>query len=121
MEQITTHIVAVIAAVTSSGVCSIILYKMQRADKKKDGESEAMKLQSDMLLGLGHDRIVYLGGQFIARGSITQDEYENLHDYLYKPYLALGGNGTAKKIMAEVERLPLTTAHTRKGGGKNEN
>ena len=121
MEQITTLIVAVIAAVTSSGVCSIILYKMQRADKKKDGESEAMKLQSDMLLGLGHDRIVYLGGQFIARGSITQDEYENQHDYLYKPYLALGGNGTAKKIMAEVERLPLTTAHTRKGGGKNEN
>ena len=114
MEQITPLIVAVIAAVTSSGVCSIILYKMQRADKKKDGESEAMKLQSDMLLGLGHDRIVYLGGQFIARGSITQDEYENL-------YLALGGNGTAKKIMAEVERLPLTTAHTRKGGGKNEN
>lgn len=92
MEQITTLIIAVIAAVTSSGVCSIILYKMQRADKKKDGESEAMKLQSDMLLGLGHDRIVYLGG-----------------------------NGTAKKIMAEVERLPLTTAHTRKGGGKNEN
>ena len=84
---------------------------MQRADKKKDGESEAMKLQSDMLLGLGHDRIVFLGSAYIERGSITQDEYENLHDYLYKPYLALGGNGTAKKVMAEVERLPLTKAH----------
>lgn len=40
-------------------------------------------------------------------GYITQDEYENLHDYLYEPYLELGGNGTAKKVMAEVERLPL--------------
>lgn len=110
-EQIITIVVAVVAAISSSGVCSIILYKMQRVDKKKDGESEAMKLQSDMLLGLGHDRIVFLGSAYIERGSITQDEYENLHDYLYKPYLALGGNGTAKKVMAEVERLPLTKAH----------
>lgn len=107
-EQITTLAVAIVAAVTSSGVCSIVLYLIQRRDKRKDGESEEMKLQSEMLLGLGHDRIVYLGGQYIDRGWITQDEYENLHDYLYKPYCALGGNGTAKRIMAEVDRLPLT-------------
>lgn len=44
---------------------------------------------------------------WIKASYITQDEYENLHDYLYEPYLALGGNGTAKKVMAEVERLPL--------------
>ena len=66
-----------------------------------------------MLLGLGHDRIVYLGSCYIERGYITQDEYENLHDYLYEPYLALGGNGTAKKVMAGVERLPL---HKKQGG-----
>ena len=41
------------------------------------------------------------------RGELTKDEYENLHDYLYEPYLAEGGNGTAKKVMSEVERLPL--------------
>ena len=40
-------------------------------------------------------------------GYITKDEYENLHDYLDEPYLAEGGNGTAKKVMSEVERLPL--------------
>lgn len=60
-----------------------------------------------MLLGLGHDRIIFLGGQYIKRKSITKDEYENLHDYLYKPYLELGGNGTAEKIMKEVDKLPL--------------
>ena len=48
-----------------------------------------------------------MGTQYIKRKSITKDEYENLHEYLYKPYAALGGNGTAKRIMAEVERLPL--------------
>lgn len=102
-----TILIALITALTSSGACSIILYVIQRHDLKKDKTSEASKLQSDMLIGLGHDRIVYLGSSYIERGYITQDEYENLHDYLYKPYIALGGNGTAKKIMAEVEKLPL--------------
>lgn len=103
----TTILVALITALTSSGACSIFLYLIQRHDQKKDKGSEQAKLQSDMLMGLGHDRIVYLGGTYIERGNITQDEYENLHDYLYKPYIALGGNGTAKKVMAEVEKLPL--------------
>ena len=40
-------------------------------------------------------------------GSITKDEYENLHDYLYLPYQELGGNGTAEKIMKEVSNLPI--------------
>lgn len=29
-----------------------------------------------MLIGLAHDRIVYLGMSYIDRGWITQDEYE---------------------------------------------
>lgn len=57
-----------------------------------------------LLLGLAHDKIMYLGGQYISRGDwITIDEYENLHDYLYEPYREMGGNGAAKKMMAEVE------------------
>lgn len=60
-----------------------------------------------MLLGLGHDKIVYLGLLYIERGWITQDEYENLHDYLYKPYEGLGGNGSAERIMIDVKKLPI--------------
>lgn len=60
-----------------------------------------------MLKGLGHDRICYPGECYIQRGYITKDEYENLHDYLYLPYKKLGGNGTAEKIMKEVDRLSL--------------
>ena len=41
------------------------------------------------------------------RGYITRDEYENLYEYLYKPYEKLGGNGSAKRIMAEVDKLPI--------------
>lgn len=105
--KVSTIIIALITALTSSGTCSVILYLIQRHDKKKDKTSDQTKLQSDMLMGLGHDRIVYLGISYLNRGYITQDEYENLHDYLYKPYKALGGNGTAEKVMAEVKQLPL--------------
>ena len=64
-------------------------------------------LQTELLLGLAHDRILTLGMSYIERGSITQDEYENLNVHLYKAYEALGGNGSAKRIMQEVDRLPI--------------
>ena len=51
--------------------------------------------------------------EYIKRGWLTRDEYENLHDYLFQPYLDMGGNGTAQKIMKEVDKLPLR-------GDKNE-
>lgn len=63
--------------------------------------------QSKMLLGLGHDKIIYLCKCYIARGYISPDEYENLHDYLYIPYKAMGGNGTAERLMEEVKKLPI--------------
>ena len=83
-----------------SGIWKILEMLLNRFLSGKDNKAK-------MLLGLGHDRIVYLGTQYLKRGYITRDEYENLHDYLYIPYTKLGGNGTAKKVMEEVEELPL--------------
>lgn len=60
-----------------------------------------------LLIGLAHDRIIYLGIKYIERGYITQDEYENLNDYLYEPYEKAGGNGSAKRVMQTVRQLPL--------------
>lgn len=73
---------------------------LQKRSDKKD-------LQSKMLIGLAHDRIVFLGMSYIERGYITKDEYEDLNDYLYEPYKALGGNGSAKRVMDEVEKLEI--------------
>ena len=106
----TPIIVAIIAGVTSSGLSSLVIFLIQRHDSK-NGKRSA---ESDMLLGLGHDRIVYLGDLYIKRGSISKDEYENLHDYLYKPYCELGGNGTAERVMKEVEKLPLREGENEK-------
>lgn len=84
----------------SSGFWGLVTYLIQRNDNLKSAESK-------MLKGLGHDRICYLGAMYIERGYLSKDEYENLVDYLYKPYKDLGGNGTAEKIVEDVKRLPI--------------
>lgn len=60
-----------------------------------------------LLVGIAHDRIVYLGMKYIERGYLSEDEYENICDYLYEPYSKLGGNGSAKRVIEEVRKLPL--------------
>ena len=72
--------------------------------------SERNDVKTEMLKGLAHDRIMYLGMGYIERGWITQDEYENLYEYLYKPYEKMGGNGSAKRVMNEVDKLPIRKA-----------
>lgn len=94
-------ILAIIGAVfASTGFWTLINQLIVNRKKKKSAETQ-------MLMGLGHDRICYLGETYLDRGYISREEYENLHDYLFLPYQKLGGNGTAAKIMKEVERLPL--------------
>ena len=111
MESIVSIIVTVLCSViASSGFWAWI----QKKDDKKS-------LQSQMLIGLAHDRIVSLGMIYIECGWITKDEYENLRDYLYKPYKALGGNGSAKRVMEGVNRLKIfTVPPTKEGESKNE-
>ena len=80
---------------------------IQERSKRKAAENKHNNLETQMLIGLAHDRIIYLGMAYIERGYITQDEYENLYEYLYKPYEKLGGNGSAKRIMTEVDQLAI--------------
>lgn len=91
------YIVTFLCAVLASG--GLWSYLSARADKKDN--------KTMMLIGLGHDRIISLGMGYIERGWVTQDEYENLYEYLYKPYKALGGNGSAERVMKAVQNLPI--------------
>ena len=85
-----------VAMLTSSGLWALV---SKRADKNN--------AERKMLVGLAHDRISHLGMAYVTRGYITQDEYENLNDYLYQPYEKMGGNGSAKRVMEEVRKLPI--------------
>lgn len=97
MIEILHAIITVLCSVIASS--SFWLF-IEKKSNKKD-------LSSKMLIGLAHERIVTLGMEYIKRGWITKDEYEDLRDYLYKPYKELGGNGSAERIMLEVDKLEI--------------
>lgn len=88
-------VTALVSALTSSGVMSLIIYLLQRRDKRKEREGANNSAQARMILGLGHDKIVQLTDHYVRRGCITLKEKRNL-EFLYKPYADLGGNGDCK-------------------------
>ena len=98
------------SVLASSGLWAYITKRLEQKDVK-----------TEMLVGLAHDRILFLGMHYVDRGFITQDEYENLHDYLYVPYEKLGGNGSAKRVMQEVDKLPIKKSTYEKEEFDNEN
>lgn len=86
-------------------ICSVVASSGFWAYIQKRSEKKDVKTQ--MLIGLAHDRIMSLGLQYLERGWLTHDEYENLKTYLYEPYAKMGGNGSAKHIIDRVDRLPI--------------
>lgn len=111
-----TLVSTIIGAIFGGSGVTFLTFLIQRHDRKTDKRQEeyvelSRKISeiADAVKGQGHDRVVYLGGKYIQRGGITKDEYENLYDYIYLPYKALGGNGTAEKVMKDVGNLPIIT------------
>lgn len=98
IQMIVTVVCSVLA---SSGLWTIIAKRIDKRDAK-----------TELLIGIAHDRIVFLGMSYVQRGWISQDEYENLYTYLYTPYLKNGGNGSATRVMKEVDKLPIRKAES---------
>lgn len=97
VSTIEVIIAIVCAVIASTGFWTFI----QSLKTKKSASTR-------MLMGLAHDRIMFLSGHYIKRGYITQEEYEDLIKYLYEPYLELGGNGSAKHVIENgVNKLPV--------------
>lgn len=88
----------IISVIASSGFWAFLTTRLNKKDAK-----------SELLMGLAHDRIVTLGMKYIERNWITKDEFENLHNYLYAPYLKMGcqEDGSVKRIMESVCKLPI--------------
>lgn len=64
-----------------------------------------------LIMGLAHDKIVYLGIKYIEKGFVNKDEYDDLIRYFWEPYMALGGDGSAERIINLVKLLPLKPEH----------
>lgn len=63
--------------------------------------------KTKLLLGIAHGEIMRVGMIYIGRGQITKAEYEDLYKYYYEPYKKMGGNGTAERLMREIDKLKM--------------
>lgn len=97
IELIATLVVAVLA---SNGLWSYIQFKAQQRSSKKS-------LEQKLLLGIAFKEIVETCQAYLDRGQISHDEYKELNHYLFEPYKEMGGNGTAERLIKEVEKLPI--------------
>ena len=96
-----TMVTIVCSVFASSGLWAFILAVWQSRRKKNDAESR-------MVRGLAHAKIIEVGSVYIKQGYISLDDYNEFVKYLYEPYEASGGNGTAKKIYEQVAKLPIS-------------
>lgn len=72
--------------------------------EKRDKRREALLA---LLMGLAHDKIIYLGIKYIEKGWVDKDEYDDLIKYFWEPYSSLGGDGSTERIVNLVKLLPL--------------
>lgn len=86
---------AVTALLGSSGIWMWIKSKSDR-DSSEDR----------LLLTVARSQLVEQGREYLNRGYITMDEYEEYEDH-YKLYSNLGGNGLARRIFEQVDELPM--------------
>lgn len=91
-----------ITSIVTFGASSGLWAYIQHKDQRRNATSQ-------LLMGLAYNRLVSLGVQYIKRGYISTDEYEEYEKYYYAPYRALGGNGTAERIFNRVTSLPFSS------------
>lgn len=59
-----------------------------------------------LLLRVAKNQLVIQGREYLKRGYITMDEYEE-YEAEYQVYSDLGGNGLARRIFKQVDELPM--------------
>lgn len=98
--------IALIGALTGSGVSSIVVVLLQRKWAKQDKHDERVDALVDANKVLMIDKVRYLGKKYISEGEIHLEDKENLKE-MYDAYKRLGGNGHLETVMAEVNHLKV--------------
>jgi hypothetical protein len=99
-------IVALIGALTGTGISSIVVVLLQRKWAKQDKHDERVDALVDANKVLMIDKVRWLGKKYISEGEIHLEDKENLKE-MYAAYKRLGGNGHLDTVMAEVNRLKV--------------
>ena len=69
-------------------------------------KSDRNNTEDRLLLAVARNQLVEQGREYLKRGYITMDEYEEYEDH-YMLYSDLGGNGLARRIFEQVDELPM--------------
>ena len=95
-------LVIVLAVIASTGFWEFLKFIFQNVIFKPKLTPEIR-----LLRGIGQIEIIFFGTKFLDQGYITTEEYDSLKNEIYGPYVEMGGNGLAKKMMEEIEKLPI--------------
>ena len=126
----------IIAVISSGAFFTFIQYLITRHDKKNDeSDTRYMELKErlenheetieklnqillenkkendgikQILIGIGHDKLVYMTDKIERRGAITLKEKATLNA-IFKPYSSLGGNGDGEARYKYCVTLPVVT------------
>ena len=82
---------------------------MKQLAKTTIEQQKVITANSELLVGLAQDRLVYLTDKYIKRGCITLDELAVL-EQIYEPYHGkLKGNGRGKAGIEMCRQLPIVS------------
>ena len=99
-------VIALIGAVTGSGVSSVVIALLQRKWAKQDKHDERVDALVTANKVLMIEKVRSLGKKYIATGEIHLEDKENIQE-MYAAYKALGGNGHLDMVMEEVKHLKV--------------
>ena len=92
-QYIAAHWVAWLFAVIS-GVLAAAYHRLAGRFKKEQVKTQAINAA---VLALLHDRLYQACQFYLKRGYCTGGDRDNL-EYMFRPYKALGGNGTGEEL-----------------------
>ena len=108
IRKMNTVITVVLGIFGSGTFCSLLTLGLARYWQQKDSKAARSTSESRMILGLGHDKILYLTDRFVKLGAITLKEKRNL-EYLYVPYKEMGGNGDCRVGYDACQKLRIVS------------
>ena len=101
LQYIATHWVAWLFAAISA-ILSAAYRKLSKQLKMEQVKAQSINAA---VLALLHDRLYQACQFYLKRKYCTVDDRDNL-EYMFKPYKALGGNGTGEELYNRCLALP---------------
>ena len=99
-------VVGILGAGIGAGIMQIVNTVVNHKMQKDDTEDERITAIMCALKVMMIDRIHYLVGTYINRGSVTLDEKETIQK-MYAAFKGVGGNGDCTVPMEELSKLPV--------------